>query len=117
MGLLARQLEKGLTKNIGKALAIKDEHHIVVVKSTVVPEQKISWRGEETMAIEYKDEKIIEKALGILEREMSLVDYTRFLQLIGPTEGDATRELMEKRKRYGVDEAYEIFKDRVKKRY
>jgi hypothetical protein len=38
VGLLARQLEKGLTKNIGKALAIKDEHHIVVVKSTVVPE-------------------------------------------------------------------------------
>lgn len=47
---------------------------------------------------------------------MSLVEYTRFLQLIGPTEGDATRELMEKKKRYGVDEAYEIFKDRVKKR-
>ena len=68
------------------------------------------------MAIEYEDEKIIEKALGILEKEMSLVEYTRFLQLIGPTEGDATRELMEKRKRYGVDEAYEIFKDRVKKR-
>jgi len=68
------------------------------------------------MAIEYKDEKIIGKALGILEREMSLVEYARFLQLIGPTEGDATRELMEKRKRYGVNEAYEIFKDRVKKR-
>jgi len=68
------------------------------------------------MAIEYKDEKIIGKALGILEREMSLVEYTRFLQLIGPTEGDATRELMEKRKRHGVDEAYEIFKDRVKKK-
>lgn len=26
------------------------------------------------MAIEYKDEKIVEKALGILEREMSLVE-------------------------------------------
>lgn len=67
------------------------------------------------MAIEYKDEKIIGKALGILEREMSLVEYTRFLQLIGPTEGDATRELMEKRKRYGVDEAYEIFKEKIKR--
>jgi hypothetical protein len=32
------------------------------------------FRGGETMAIEYKDEKIIEKALGILEREMSLVE-------------------------------------------
>ena len=74
------------------------------------------FRGGETMAIEYKDEKIIEKALGILEREMSLVEYTRFLQLIGPTEGDATRELLGKRKKYGVDEAYEIFKDRVKKK-
>ena len=67
------------------------------------------------MAIEYKDEKIIGKALGILEREMSLVEYTRFLQLIGPTEGDATSELMEKRKRYGVDEAYEIFKEKIKR--
>ena len=67
------------------------------------------------MAIEYKDEKIIGKALGILEREMSLVEYTRFLQLIGPTEGDATRELMEKRKRYGDDEAYEIFKEKIKR--
>ena len=114
---MARQLEEGLTKNIRIALSKKDDYHIVVVKSTVVPEQKISWRGEETMAIEYMDKKVIEKALGILEREMSLVEYTRFLQLIGPTEGDATRELMEKRKRYGVDEAYEIFKDRVKKRY
>jgi hypothetical protein len=66
------------------------------------------------MAIEYKNEKIIEKASGILERELSLVEYTRFLQLIGPTEGDATKELMEKRKRYGVEEAYEIFKDRIK---
>ena len=46
---------------------------------------------------------------------MSLVEYTRFLQLIEPTEGDATRELMEKRKRYGVNEAYEIFKERLKK--
>jgi len=26
------------------------------------------------MAIEYKDEKVVEKALGILEREMSLVE-------------------------------------------
>lgn len=67
------------------------------------------------MGIEYKDEKIIEKALEILEREMSLVEYTRFLQLIGPTEGDATKELMEKRKRYGVDEAYEIFMKRIKR--
>ena len=46
---------------------------------------------------------------------MSFVEYIRFLQLIGPTEGDATSELMEKRKRYGVDEAYEIFKERIKK--
>ena len=67
------------------------------------------------MAIEYKDEKIIEKALGIVEREMSLVEYTRFLQLIGPTEGDATKELMEKRKRDGVNEAYVIFKERIKR--
>ena len=67
------------------------------------------------MAIEYKDEKIIEKALGILEREMSLVEYTRFLQLMGPTKGDATRELMEKRKRHGVDDAYELFKERIKR--
>ena len=90
--LLARQLEEGLTKNIRIALSKKDDYHIVVVKSKVVPEQKISWRGD--YAIEYMDKKIIEKALGILEREMSLVEYTRFLQLIGPTEGDATRELM-----------------------
>lgn len=68
-----------------------------------------------TMEIGYKDEKIIEKALGILEKEMSLVEYTRFLQLVGPTEGDATRELMEKRKKYGVEEAYEIFKARIEK--
>ena len=66
------------------------------------------------MAIEYNDKKIIEKALGILEKEMSLVEYTRFLQLIGPTEGDATKELMGKRRRYRVDEAYEIFKGRIK---
>jgi len=68
-----------------------------------------------TMEIGYKDEKIIEKALGILEKEMSLVEYTRFLQLMGPTEGDATRELMEKRKKYGVEEAYKIFKARIEK--
>jgi len=36
---------KEATKNRGKVLAIKDEPHSVVVKSTVVPEQKISWRG------------------------------------------------------------------------
>jgi hypothetical protein len=46
---------------------------------------------------------------------LAIKDEHHILQLIGPTEGDATRELMEKRKRYGVDEAYEIFKDRVKK--
>ncbi|MGB2842952.1 MAG: hypothetical protein WBC40_10860 [Halobacteriota archaeon] len=68
-----------------------------------------------TMEIGYKDEKIIEKALGILEKEMSLVEYTRFLQLMGPTEEDATRELMEKRKKYGVEEAYKIFKARIEK--
>ncbi|MBA7534558.1 hypothetical protein ES705_26807 [subsurface metagenome] len=68
-----------------------------------------------TMEVGYKDEKIIEKALGILEKEMSLVEYTRFLQLMGPTEGDATRELMEKRKKYGVEEAYKIFKARIEK--
>ncbi|MCK4734441.1 MAG: hypothetical protein KAT65_18440 [Methanophagales archaeon] len=68
------------------------------------------------MEIKYRDEKIIEKALEILERELSLVEYTRFLQLIGSVEGDATKELMEKRKRYGVDEAYEIFKERIKRK-
>jgi len=67
------------------------------------------------MEIEYRDEKIIEKALEILEGELSLVEYTRFLQLIGPIGGDETKELMEKRKRYGVDEAYKIFKERIKR--
>jgi len=33
-------LEKGLTKNIGIALANKDEYHLVVVKGTVVPRNK-----------------------------------------------------------------------------
>ncbi len=68
------------------------------------------------MGIEYRDERIIEKALEILEKEMSLVEYTRFLQLIGPTYGDATKELTERRKKYGVDEAYTIFKERINKR-
>ncbi len=31
---------KEASRDIGKALAIKDEHHIVVVKSTVVPGSK-----------------------------------------------------------------------------
>ena len=44
--MLARQLEEGLTKNIRIALSKKDDYHIVVVKSTVVPGQKISWRGD-----------------------------------------------------------------------
>ena len=35
---MVRQLEKGLTKNIGIVLANKNDYLLVVVKSTVVPE-------------------------------------------------------------------------------
>jgi len=67
------------------------------------------------MELIYKDENIIKKAFHILEKEMSLVEYTRFLQLLGPIRGDATKELMEKRNKYNVDEAYEIFMKRIRK--
>lgn len=60
-------------------------------------------------AAETEDRRIINKALGLLEERMSLVEYTRFLQLIGVSRGDATEELAEGRRELGIDEAYEMF--------
>lgn len=61
------------------------------------------------------DEEIVKKAFGLLEKEMNLVEYTRFLQLITPGNGNLTKELAEKRKKLGVDAAYEKFLKRIKK--
>lgn len=58
-----------------------------------------------------EDKRIIKKAL---QKEMSVVEHTRFLQLISPGEGDVTRELMQKRKQRGVEEAYQLFLKRIK---
>lgn len=64
--------------------------------------------------VSFKDKDILQKAFKVLEKEMSLTEYTRFLQLIGPTGGDVTKELAEKRKRFNVDKAYEKFLKRIK---
>ncbi len=63
----------------------------------------------------FKDEEILKKALRVLEREMNLTEYTRFLQLMSPGGGDATKELVEKRKKLNVDAAYEKFLKRIKR--
>lgn len=59
--------------------------------------------------VETEDRRVLNKALRLLEERMSLVEYTRFLQLVGVSRGDATEELAEKRRKLGVDEAYEKF--------
>ncbi|MFH1774821.1 MAG: hypothetical protein ABH874_07690 [Methanobacteriota archaeon] len=61
------------------------------------------------------DKDLVKKAFSLLEKEMSLVEYTRFLQLITPSKGDLTKELVEKRKKLNVDAAYEKFLKRIKK--
>ncbi len=61
------------------------------------------------------DKYIVKKAFGLLEKEMNLVEYTRFLQIITPGKGDLTKELVEKRKKLNVDAAYEKFLERIKK--
>lgn len=66
--------------------------------------------------IVYEDVDIVRKAFHVLEKEMSLVEYTRFLQLIGPSKGDATKELMEKRKGVDVNRAYKLFLKRIRTR-
>jgi len=65
--------------------------------------------------VAFKDEEIVKKALGLLQREMSLTEYTRFLQLINPGSGDVTKELVEKRKGSDVNTAYKRFLQRIKK--
>lgn len=62
-----------------------------------------------------KDEEIVKKAFGLLEKEMNLVEYTRFLQLVSPGRGDLTKELKENRKRLNVDTAYRTFLKRIKR--
>jgi len=61
----------------------------------------------------FKDSEIIKKAFGLLEKEMNLVEYTRFLQLITPGRGNVTEELVEKRKKLNVDAAYEKFLKKI----
>lgn len=53
--------------------------------------------------------------MHVLEKEMNLTEYIRFLQLISPGSGDATKELVEKRRKLNVDEAYKKFLKRIKK--
>ncbi len=62
-----------------------------------------------------KDEEIVKKAFGLLEKEMNLVEYTRFLQLVFPGRGDLTKELKETRERLDVDTAYKTFLKRIKR--
>lgn len=63
----------------------------------------------------YEDAEIVRKALDVLERGMNLVEYTRFLQIMGPCEGDAAKEIVKKRKGMDVDKAYTLFLSRVRK--
>lgn len=61
------------------------------------------------------DKAIVKKAFGLLEKKMSLVEYTRFLQIVAPGRGNLTKELVEERKKLNVDAAYEKFLTRIKK--
>ncbi|MEA2000236.1 MAG: hypothetical protein U9N61_13060 [Euryarchaeota archaeon] len=45
------------------------------------------------MAAKAEDLRIIEKALGVTKKELSPVEYARFLEIITPKVGDSVREI------------------------
>jgi hypothetical protein len=64
------------------------------------------------MAVEVEKVKVIEKAIDILKRELSPVEYVRFLEVITPKVGDAAKEL---RKLRDI-ETEKAFLERMKRR-
>ncbi|MEE9594235.1 MAG: hypothetical protein V3V92_02435 [Candidatus Hydrothermarchaeales archaeon] len=64
------------------------------------------------MVAKAEDVKVLEKIIDIAKRELSTVEYARFLAMITPKKGDTVTELRELRDR----ETYEEIVERLKKR-
>ncbi|NQE44615.1 hypothetical protein C5S31_01160 [ANME-1 cluster archaeon GoMg2] len=50
---------------------------------------------------------VLNKVFGILRRELSAEEYVRYLRMVTPRIGDATKELREKTKDLSLDEVIE----------
>lgn len=66
------------------------------------------------MAVESKlvDKKVLEKALDILRKEFTPLEYAKFLAMIGPKVGDSVKEL----RKFRDSATHEEILERLKKR-
>lgn len=58
------------------------------------------------------DKKVLEKALDLLKKEFTPVEYAKFLAMIGPKVGDSAKELRKFRDRATHGEILERLKKR-----